>query len=54
MKYQFLGVTWDTEDLISCEQAVAELYFNEGVSVKELYELNFAGIDIDEVIDELS
>lgn len=53
MTQNYLGVTWDTEDLVSCKQAVAELFFNMGVSEEEINKLNFADLDIQDVLDEL-
>ena len=52
MKQSYLSITWDTEDLISCKQAVYILYFREGVSEAELYKLNFGNLDIEDVLDE--
>lgn len=52
MEQNYLGVTWDTEDLISCKQAVCILYFCKGLSEDDLYKLNFGNLDIEGVLDE--
>ncbi len=52
MVQYFLGVTWDTEDLVSCKQAVRILFFHKGAEVSELFSLDFGNLDVEGVLDE--
>lgn len=51
-KQKFKGVSWDTSDLISCKQAV-EILTRMGVGEEELLSLDFGGLDVSEVLEEL-
>lgn len=51
-KREFLGVSWDTSDLISCKQAV-EILTRIGVGEEELLTLDFGGLDVSEVVEEI-
>lgn len=53
MKKSYLGVWWNTDDLISCKQAVAILYFDMGVPEEEINTLDFDELDVQDVLDEL-
>lgn len=51
-KQECKGVSWDTSDLISCKQAV-EILTRMGVVEEELLTLDFGGLDVPEVLEEL-
>lgn len=52
-KKEFTGVSWDTSDLVSCKQAV-EILAGMGVGEEELLTLDFGGLDVSGVIEEIS
>ena len=52
MKESFGGCTWDTSDLFQCKQAFTVLRL-KGFSFDELSELDFGGLDISSVEEEL-
>ena len=51
-KQEFMGVSWDTSDLISCKQA-AEILTRMGVGEEELMDQDFGGLDVSAVLEEL-
>lgn len=51
-KYQsFNGVSWNSEDLVSCKQAVCILWW-KGVDFETLETLNFGALDVEGTIEE--
>lgn len=48
----YKGVVWDTDDLISCKQAFKVLFY-KGVSIDELLTLDFGGLWIEDVLNDL-
>ena len=46
-----LGVSWNTEDLISCKWACEILIF-KGIDLNVLKALNFGALDVDSVFKE--
>lgn len=46
MEQRYKGVSWDSNDLLSCKQAAEILYYIYEVPYEELCRLDFGNLDI--------